>query len=263
MKICVITPITTEGFTRVVDFDGIVGVGTEISIVNPTTGPPSIESEYDEAFAVPGTVIKMLEAQRAGADAIVIDCMGDPGLGAGREVVEIPIVGASQAGMHLAAMLAHCFSVVTVLGTLRPLLENIAGRYGLASKLASVRSVEIPVLELEQDPARLIRELVDESVKAIELDGAHAIVFGCTGMKGCAVGLQQGLAERGFGTVPVIDPVAAAVKLAEVLVELGLTQSRLTYASPRPKELIGYEVPAAQPSDTNSWARQASSSINR
>ncbi len=244
MHIRVITPITTEGFTTVADFDGVAREGTVVSVGHLEAGPASIESEFDEAFALPNMVVRMMEAERDGADAVVIDCMGDPALAAGREVLDIPVVGASQGGMHLAAMLAHSFSVVTVLKTLRPMFEHAAGRYGLESKLASVRSVEIPVLELESDMGRLVDELVEESVKAIEQDGAHAILFGCTGMKGCAVGLQRGVAERGFPQVPVIDPVAGAVKLAEILVDLGLTQSRLTYATPREKEIAGYEIPA-------------------
>lgn len=243
MHVRVITPITTEGFTTVDDFKGVTRPDTVVSVTGIATGPASIESEFDEAFALPGTVVRILEAERDGADAVVIDCMGDPALDAGREVVDIPVVGASQAAMHLAAMLAHEFSVVTVLGTLRPLFENAAERYGVRSKLTSVRSVEMPVLELEADPERLVGALVDESVRAIEEDGAHAIVFGCTGMKGCAVGLERGLVERGYGGVPVVDPVAAAAKVAEALVDLGLTQSRLTHATPREKPLTGYELP--------------------
>jgi allantoin racemase len=244
MHIRVITPITTEGFTVVDDFDDVKRSGTVVSVANLATGPASIESEFDEAFALPNMVVRMMEAEREGADAIVIDCMGDPALAAGREVIDVPVVGASQAGMHYAALLAHNFSVVTVLATLRPMFEHLAERYGLGSKLASVRSVEIPVLELEADMERLVDGLVDESVKAIEQDGAHAIVFGCTGMKGCAMGLQRGIVERGYPQVPVIDPVAVAVKLAEGLVDLGLTQSRLTYATPREKPIAGYEIPA-------------------
>lgn len=243
MHIRVITPVTTEGFTTVDDFKDVARTDSTISVVNTLTGPPSIESHFDEVFALPGTLLRMLEAQAEGADAVVIDCMGDPGLAAGREVLDIPVVGASQGAMHLAAMLCHSFSVVTVLATLRPLFEDAAAVYGLTSKLASVRSVEIPVLELEQDPERLVTELADESVRAIEEDGAHGIVFGCTGMKGFAVGLRAELTVRGHAGVPVIDPTAAAVKLAESLVDLDLTHSRLSYATPRAKEVVGFDLP--------------------
>ena len=129
--------------------------------------------------------------------------------------------------------------------TLKRLVRDLPAAQGatLADKLASVRSVDIPVLELEQDTPRLVQALVDESIEAIEKDGAHVIIFGCTGMLGCALGVQEGLVRRGYAGVPVIDPVPAAIKLAEALVDLGLSQSKRTYQSPPPKRIVGYDLP--------------------
>lgn len=43
--------------------------------------------------------------------------------------------------------------------------------------------------------------------------------------------------------VPVVDGVAAAVALAEGLVRLGLTTSKVrTYATPRPKTVTGWPI---------------------
>jgi allantoin racemase len=174
---------------------------------------------------------------------VVIDCMGDPGMKAAREAVSIPVLGPGETTMHIASMLGHRFSIVTVLSSCIPLMENQAKIYGVAGKLASVRAVDIPVLELEDDTERLVGALVDQSVQAIESDGAHVIVFGCTGMLGCALGVQQGLERRGYSGVPVIDPVPAAIKMAEALIDLGLSHSKRTYQNPPPKRVVGYDLP--------------------
>jgi len=43
--------------------------------------------------------------------------------------------------------------------------------------------------------------------------------------------------------VPVVDGVTAAVKLAEDLVVLGLSTSKVrTYAPPRPKRIVGWPL---------------------
>jgi allantoin racemase len=43
--------------------------------------------------------------------------------------------------------------------------------------------------------------------------------------------------------VPVVDGVAAAVTLAEALVSLGLTTSKVgTYASPEPKPIVAWPL---------------------
>lgn len=63
-------------------------------------------------------------------------------------------------------------------------------------------------------PGQVLRALVGESVKAITEDGAHTIVFGCTGMFGYARKVEDALGGLGYGGVPVLDPIPTAVRLA-------------------------------------------------
>ncbi len=241
MKLRVITPITTKGFMCANDFATVVRPDTVLSHVELDHGPPSIESEYDEMLTAPETVARIVEAERDGMDAVIINCMGDPGMLAGREAVSIPVIGPCEATMHVAAMLGHTFSVITVLKHLRPLFENRASVYGLRDKLASVRAVEIPVLELETDRERLVRALTDEAVLAVEQDGAHVMLFGCTGMLGTAEAVERQLAERGYDGVPVIDSMVWAIKQAEAIVDMGLRHSKRTWPVPPRKVIAGYE----------------------
>ena len=86
------------------------------------------------------------------------------------------------------------------------------------------------VLELESSPERAVKAIVEQARRAITDDGAEVIVLGCGGM----AGLDQAI--RSEISTPVVDGVAAAVKLAESLVRLGLSTSKVrTYAPPRPK----------------------------
>ncbi len=242
MKIRVIAPVTTRSFLGPTEQIYVAGArpDSEISVVGLDRGPASLESDYEDALAVPDLLNKVRAAEREGADAVVIDCMADPGLRPARELVSIPVIGAAQASMHLAAILAHRFSVATILERDIPLIERRARLYGLRDKFASARPVNIPVLELHQDRDRLLEALIRESAKAVLEDGAQAIVFGCTGMRGLARGVQGGLAQRGC-EVPVIDPSLAALKWAESLVETRLAHSKRTYPHPPEKEILGYE----------------------
>ncbi len=241
MKIRVIVPVTTKEFVAVTGPQYVAAARpeAEISVVGLDRGPASLESDYEDALAVPDILAKVRAAEEEGMDAVIIDCMADPGLSPARELVSIPVVGPAQTAMHLAAILAHRFSVLTVLERDVPLIHHLAGRYGLEDSLASARPVNIPVLELDKDRERLLEALVEQSARAVTEDGAHAIIFGCTGMKGLAQQLEQALAERGCA-VPVIDPSLAALKLAEGLVDVGLAHSKRTYPPPPPKEVIGY-----------------------
>ena len=114
-----------------------------------------------------------------------------------------------------------------------------AHRMGVAGRLASVRTVNIPVLELG-DTERVVKALVEQSVVAVREDGAHLIVFGCTAMIGLAEEVEKGLVGQGIADVPVIDPGILAIKVAEALADMGLSHSKRTYPTPPEKEIVGY-----------------------
>ena len=152
IRIRVVTPITTEGFRTPEDAASLASEGVDVSFVNIDAGPASIECDYEIMLAQPATIARIVEAERQGADAVVIDCMGDPGLFGARECVSIPVLGPMQTAMGVAAMMGHKFSVVTVLRRILPMIETQAAIYGMTSKLASARSVDIPGARTREGP---------------------------------------------------------------------------------------------------------------
>jgi len=240
LKVKIINP-TTTGLTdpeTEKEFASYAFPGTQISVVHLDSGPASIECELDEAICVPDFLKKAKQAEAEGYDAVISDCFGDPAVKPSREVLNIPVVGAAEASMHFAASLGHRFSVVTVLPNTVPMIESNAGLYGVDKKLASVRNVNIPVLDL-RDKNKLIKALHREMAAAIKEDHAHVLVLGCTGMMGVAREVERRLKRDGYD-VPVIDPVAASLKFAESLVSMGVRQSRLTSMPPPKKVRPGY-----------------------
>ena len=239
-----ITPIVTEGVRSLDDVKALESEALSVRHSLIDIGPSSIESEFDEALAVPGTLEKAIAAEKAGAQAIVIDCMGDPGLRACRETVGIPVVGAGQAALHFANMLGCRFSFITVLERIRPMMDHIIRGYGLSEHYASFRAIDIPVLSLSEDITELQRALAKASAQAIDQDGADAIILGCTGFFGCAEAIRESLAKDGYGKqVPVIDPIPVAIHLAETLAKLGLSHSKISFPSPDDKPIKGFTIP--------------------
>lgn len=241
IHICVVTPIVPTGLTQSSDFEGILGPEDHLSYIEIDNGPVSIESAFDAMLAAPDVVAKMIEAERKGVDAIVIDCMGDPGLLPGRECLSIPVLGPCQTSMSLACTLGHRFSLLAVTANMGVQFETQARAYGVHAKYASTRSVEVPVLELNPGSPTLRAQLLEQAILAIETDGADTIIIGCTGMVGVATTLQNDLAGAGF-RVPVIDPIPMTVKIAKALVETGLCHSKAAYPTPGRKEVRGFEA---------------------
>lgn len=241
-RIELITPIITEGIRTLDDVNPFRRADLIVSHTLIQQGPASIESEFDEALSVPDTIRKAIDAERRGANAIIIDCMGNPGLHACREAVTIPVLGPCQASMHVASMLGHRFSFITVLERLRAMIDKLAAGYGLRDNYASFRAIDIPVLDLAHDMRKLNEALAREAAAAIRNEGADAIVLGCTGFFGCASAIRDALLADGLD-VPVIDPIPLAVHMADALVKTGLSHSKRTYPPPSRKRMAGYDFP--------------------
>lgn len=235
MRILVILPILRHEVYEEITYKELSQVAskeTEIKVVSLEKGPASIESAYDEALAIPGILDLTLKAEKEGYNAVIIDCMGDPGLEAAREIVKIPVVGPCQASIALASMLCAKFSVVTILKNVVPLFHELTKKYGVTDKVVSVRCIDVPVLELEKNIEKVRSLLLSESKQAVENDGAEAIVLGCTGMIGLAEEIRQKLG------VPVVDPAPTALKMAEAMIKLGVSHSKITYPKPPEKTRI-------------------------
>ena len=238
MRILIINPNTTTAMTRKVDESARkdAAPGTEIRSVNPDFGPASIEGYYDEAFSVPGLLAEIGKARDM--DAYIIACFDDTGLDAARCLATGPVIGIGEAAFHMASLVAGRFSVVTTLSRSIPAIEHNLVKYGLASRCAKVRASEVAVLDLEKPSSDARLRISAEIARAKSEDRAEAIVLGCAGMADLAQDLSR---EHGL---PVIDGAAAAVKLSEGLVSLGLKTSKVGgYANPLPKTYLGIFAP--------------------
>ncbi len=236
MKILVVNPNTTAAMTSRIGAaaEAVAAADTSIIAVNPRMGPASIEGYYDEAFSVPGLLMEIMKGEAMAVDAHIIACFDDTGLEAARCVAGAPVIGIGEAAFHLASLVAHRFSVVTTLSRAIPALETNLMKYGLERRCGRVRAAEIAVLDLDDPGSNAFARIGDEIEQAKVSDGAEAIVLGCAGMADLANRLS-----RAHG-LPVIDGIAAAVKLAESVAALGLRTSKIGgYAPPLAKTYTG------------------------
>jgi allantoin racemase len=222
MRIKIINPNTTASMTAKIGAAAVAAVapGTEVVVCQPTRGPVSIESHYDEAVSVIGVLDEIHRGEAEGCDGYVIACFGDPGLLAARELARGPVVGIAEAAMHVASLVATGFSIVTTLPRSCIMAAHLAQAYGMSSFCRKIRAVDLAVLDLEDPNSESTARITQECARAVEQDGCGAIVLGCAGMADLA-----GLISRQLG-VPVVEGVSAGVKLIETLVGLGLRTSK-------------------------------------
>jgi len=236
MKLLVLNPNTSEEFTKSIQKAGDVVKSAETTVVymNPSKGPKSIESVYDELLSS-SACMEILIENRMEYDGFIIACYGNhPVITAGREILMQPVIGIMEASLYLACAVGHTYSIITSGDRAVTMFQEAVKTFGIESRCASIRSTGTPVLALEGAGGLKVEELIlAEARKAVEEDGAEVISLGCAGM----AGLDERL-KRELG-VPVIDGVTAAIKLVEALVGCGIqTSKRRAFSKLESKELI-------------------------
>jgi allantoin racemase len=229
-KIVVINPNTTASMTdriRLVS-ESVISDDFCLTVVNPSSGPASIEGYYDEAMSLAGLLD--LVKQHHDAAGFVIACFDDTGLDAARCLTASPVVGIGEAAYHMASMISNKFGVVTTLSRSIPALEHNLARYGLAARCSGVRASDIPVLEVEASNGTAFERINAEVEQAIKTDKAEAIVLGCAGMA------ELGATLHDLHNIPVLDGISCAIKQVEAMIYLNLKNSNIGgYAKPRQK----------------------------
>ncbi|MEH6686539.1 MAG: aspartate/glutamate racemase family protein [Halopseudomonas sabulinigri] len=236
MHIRVINPNTTHAMTATIESaaKAIASPGTRITATQPSSGPVSIESHFDEAVSALGVIEEVLAGEREGTDAYIIACFGDPGLYAARELTRAPVIGIAEAAFHIASLISTRFSVVTTLPRTAIIAEHLLDNYGFSHTCRRVRAADIPVLELEDNPDRALELIIEECLRAKREDNIGAIVLGCGGMADLTPQISDAVG------LPIVEGVTAAIKLAEAVVGLGLGTSKFgDLAFPLPKPFTG------------------------
>ncbi len=190
----------------------------------------SLANSFYDAYIMDSIIIEAgMKAEQEGYDAVCINTVSDSGLNALRSRLRIPVIGPGQAAFHIACTLGHKFSILTMWEPWVPLYTKTLTEYGLNSRCASIRHINTrpDVQELLEGKEEIVfAKLEAEGMKAITEDKASVIVLGSTTMHQSHRYLQQKL------PVPVINPGVVAYKLCELVLELGLSHSKLAYPDP-------------------------------
>jgi allantoin racemase len=209
--------------------------GTEIVAVTGTFGGRVIGSRAEHAIGEHST-LALVAQHAAGCDAVVVAVSYDTGLRAARELLDVPVVGMTEAGLLTACMLGGRIGVVTFGARVLPLYHELVASYGLAARIAGWRTLESTAAYQPGAHDGLDAELVAAANDMVERDGAETVLLAGAVMAGVPTRLQPRV------PVPLIDGIACAVRQAELLHRLALPKARAgSYASPAGRELVAVD----------------------
>ncbi len=238
VRILVVNVNTTESMTDAIAASAraVASPGTEIVGLTPTFGADSCEGNVESYLAAIGVLDRVLKYPEP-FDAVIQAGFGEHGREGLQEALDVPVVDITEAAAIMAGLLGHKFGVVTTLDRTVPLIEDRLLLAGLDRRCAAVVASGLSVLELEQDHERTVAAIVAKAKEIVANHGVEVICLGCGGM----AGLDEAVAAA--TGAPVVDGVASAVTLAESLVRMKLSTSKVrTYAPARAKRLSGWPL---------------------
>ena len=173
----------------------------------------------------PALVKKIIEAERAGFDAVIQSNTFDPGVEAARLAVRIPVVGLLRSASHFAACLCDRFAIIVPLESHVPYVHRLLATYRMEHFVTAIRPVGVYESDMSKQHGvileraiALAREMVAQGAQAIVPLGGLLFPYE----------VKPEELERQVA-VPVINTKAVGIRFAELMVSQKVTHSLKSY----------------------------------
>ena len=221
IEICIINPYATDKsnaklkqcVSEVIDKNSTV-------YINQNSNLEDYYSYYLETANV-SKIVKEIESNNS-SDAFIIACYEDTGIDVIRKITSRPVIGIGEAAFYTANIIANKFSIITNLSASHEALKNNLIKYDLDHKCVSLKSIEVPILDMETMSKSNIKKLENEINRTICEDKPEAIIITSPGI----LNLTKIFSDR--FNVPIIEGVTAAATLLENLSKQGLKIKKFT-----------------------------------
>lgn len=241
MKLLVVNPNINRNVSSLIlaEAQRAASSGTDIVMRTAPYGVEYIETRVEAVIAA-AAVAEVVAEEHRGVDGVLVAAFGDPGMPALKELVDIPVLGISEAAFCSAILQGAHFSIIAITDRLKLLYRECVERNGLQSRLASIRSLTQPLSSVASVQAEFRSDLVRLAHQAVYEDGADAVVLAGAPLAGLARDVRDEI------PVPTIDGISSGIKQCELLISLGIRHHRAgSYAHPPRKPNSGLS-PALQ-----------------
>lgn len=221
MNILIVNPNISESVSDLIYAEAkrTASPDTHLAMATASFGVAYIETRFEAL--VGGYATACAAAERAGTfDGLIVAAFGDPGLAGIKELFDVPVVGMTEAALASACLLGQRFSIIAISHRIEAWYRECVAANGLASRLASIRSLQSPLRDIGSVQQDHTHALEDMSLRAVREDGADVIIVAGAPLAGLARALQ------GKIPVPVVDGVSSAVRHCESLLALRAGQSQ-------------------------------------
>jgi allantoin racemase len=199
--------------------------------VTAAFGANIVSTPADNVIAA-HAVLDALARHYTACDAAVLAISLDSGLQEARQLFPMPVIGITEAALLTACMLGQRFGMITFGRQTRQMYFDLAADYGMVSRLAECRTIDVSSLGQYLDPNAMANLITTEAKAIAEGTDARSVIICGAAIAGMARRLQPAV------PVPLIDGVSCAVRLAEGLARAGYSV-RQAYPVGSVPEMVG------------------------
>ncbi|WP_258803982.1 aspartate/glutamate racemase family protein [Pseudarthrobacter sp. NS4] len=252
MKLLVINPNISDDVTALIESEALrsAAPGTELLVRTAGHGVEYIETRFESLIASAAVAELVAEYTRPGGesvDGVVVAAFGDPGMPALKELADVPVIGITEAALCAASLQGHRFSIIAISDRIQPWYRDCVERFGLAGRLASIRSINESLNSIGSVQQDFKDTLLALSRQAVTEDGADVVILAGAPLAGLARELREQI------PVPVVDGISAGIRMTEAVVGLQSGSHRAGAFAPPPvkgrkglSENLGAALAAAQ-----------------
>ncbi|MEA5453376.1 aspartate/glutamate racemase family protein [Sinomonas sp. JGH33] len=241
MRLLVVNPNISGEVTDLIRAEATrsAGPSTELIVRTAPRGVEYIETRFESLLAATAVAEVIAEHRDeltggCGVDGVVVAAFGDPGMPALKELVDVPVIGITEAALCAAALQGHRFSIIAISDRITAWYRECVEHFGFGGRLASIRSIKEALRGIGSVQDDFRPTLVELARLAVAEDGADVVILAGAPLAGLAREVASEI------PVPVVDGIGAGVRLAEALVGLRSGVHRAgSFAPPPPKRRAG------------------------
>ena len=238
-----------EGFQNAFNKIASSRSDVKVKLIFPEKSEFAVHYPYIEFLNNRWFVEAAVKAEEDGYDAVIPGAATDTGLHLLREVLKVPVVGISESSFLVASLLGDRFAGITVFERLIPPKERNLRFLGMDARAIQRKPIRSCNLDLND-----IAHLFDKNhLQSVIIPKFEAVAKGCVEDGADVIVALDAWLGPAFtfykyarlpGTeIPVLDPVAAAIGMAEVMVDLktnfGVNVSRALAYQGADQETLG------------------------
>ncbi len=232
IEICIINP-----YPSAISNEKIMNCALKVSRKDSSLfiNKKNSQEDYFDLHSESINISKLLEVveMNNSSDAFIIVSFEDIGVDTIRKITSRPIIGLGEATFYIANMIANNFSIITNLSNSHEALKNNLIKYDMDHKCVSIKSIEVPVLDMETMSKSNLTKLDNEIQRTIAEDNPEAIIITSPSI----YNLTKNLSKK--YNIQIIEGITAATALIENFAKLGL---KIKKFATKPKRNFGIPI---------------------